>query len=223
MANIRKPFFPNSLEVHINLLSIPELLKQLSKYKPDYILLHIMGKGHKRHFPQQLQVIDCNNFEIYTRHPVDGTKDLTSELQGSKFITFDDFGEGYEHIFYHDGVAGDYGDAEMPNHLTVADLIEKLQPFNSEKNYFIIQYNDKGYVSPDLMMNYNNATYKVTNKDKQIFKRDVGMEGMVCFGLGNTMSNDYGSSVIYLKPKGSEEKMIQEQKEYFNRFASRKK
>jgi hypothetical protein len=220
MPYLKKPYFPNNLEVGIHLRSIPELIGQLSKYKPEFIILHITGKDHKRHFPNGIKVIECDQYEVTTQHPVDGSKNLSDVLQGSKFITFDDFGEGYNDIFYHDGVAGDYSDADMPQHMTVADLVSQLEPYNNEKNFFVIpvRFGGDGFVSPDLMMNYNNATYKIVNKDKGIFRRDIGMEGMVCFGVSSTMSNDWGESIIHLKPKGTKDKMIQEQKENFNRF-----
>lgn len=192
----------------LRVLTIPQLKAQLAGKKDDAAIMFFdwHHKGGEMSFPTELKTVPLDNYKIVFHNWVGSKPSIEGkELQGGKMIMFNTEGLPTFGRTYRDDVKPGAKSLPLPKHLTVADFKNTIAGLD-EKAFFAVKHHGKNFVSPDLLMNYNAATYPLVNNKKQLVASHLGMEGdILCFGLGSTMSTDWGPFTFSLEPRTTEE------------------
>lgn len=188
-------------------LTIPQLKKQLAGKKDDAVIMFFdwHHKGGEMSFPTELKIIPLDNYRIAFHNWVGSKPSIEGEeLKGGKMVMFNTEGLPAFGRTYRGNVKPGAKSLPLPKHLTVADFKKKIAGLD-EKAFFAVKHHGNKFVSPDLLMNYNAETYPLVNSKKQLVAPHLGMEGdILTFGLGSTMSTDWGPFSFSLEPRRSE-------------------
>ena len=197
----------------LRVLTIPQLEKQLAGKKNDAAIMFFdwHHKGGEMSFPTELRVINLDSYELDFHHPIGSFESFpTPNLKGAKMVTFNIEGLPRFGRTYRGDIKPDEISLPLPKHLTVADFKNKIKGLGA-KAFFAVQYRGHSFVSPDVLANYNAETYPLINDKKKLVAAHLGMEGdILTFGLGSTMSSDWGPVSFSLKAKslfGKSEKL----------------
>lgn len=195
----------------LRLLTIPQLEKQLAGKKDDAVIMFFdwHHKGGEMSFPTELRIIDLDSYNIRMHHHIGSMP--TPDLTGAKMVMFKIEGLPRYGRTLRDDIKPGTKSLPLPKHLTVADFKKKIAGLG-EKAFFAVKHHGNNFVSPDMLMNYNAKTYPLVNSKGQLIAANLGMEGdILTFGLGSTMSTDWGPFTFSLEPKSLFEDFVRQE------------
>lgn len=189
----------------LRVLTTAELKKQLAGKKDSAAIMFFdwHHKGGEMTFPTKLKIIDLDNYILHLKHPMSSFSEAPKpNLKGAKMLLFETeglpvFGRKY---------SGDLTPEKkskslpLPKHLTVSDFKKAISKVG-DKSFFAVKHHGEDYVSPDLLMNYNIETYPLTDSKGNLVGANLKNGDVQTFGLGSTMSTDWGPFSFYLESK----------------------
>jgi hypothetical protein len=195
----------------LRVLTIPMLLKQLSKNKDDAAVMFFdwHNKGGEMSFPTELKTIDLADkiirFHAWigNKPPIDG-----GTLSGAQMVMFDTEGLQRFGRAYRGDIKTEPESHSLPKHLTVADFKRKLAGMN-KNSFFAVRHHGNNFVSPEHLSIYNTETYPLEDREGNIIGAELKNGDLLTFGLGSTMSTDWGPFSFSIEPKQSEENIAE--------------